>query len=180
MTEEQKEKYANFLGKVSEILGLNKPVDILRLYAVTDEYFQPIEKRIAELEKENEIFKKANKIIAQQRDDRDESIAELEETNEELTCQMRRNFYCYSCTNATDKCYRKEIGCPCGKYKSYKDENAELKSIAEFQQSSNMNTHFENKRLKEGLAVGSTFNKALNSMNKALEEERDKYRKYCI
>lgn len=52
----------------------------------------------------------------------------------------------------------------------------ELKSIAEFQQSSNMNTHFENKKLKEVLAVGLTWNKALNSMNKALEEERDKYR----
>lgn len=54
MTEEQKEKYANFLDKVSEILGLNKPVDILRLCAVTDEYLRPIEKRIAELEKANE------------------------------------------------------------------------------------------------------------------------------
>lgn len=55
-------------------------------------------------------------------------------------------------------------------------ENAELRKVAEFQQSSNMNRHFENKKLKEGLAVGSTFNKALNSMNKNLEEERDKYR----
>ena len=55
-------------------------------------------------------------------------------------------------------------------------ENAELRKIAEFQQSSNMSTHLENKKLKEGLAVGSTFNKALNSMNKTLEEERDKYR----
>lgn len=55
-------------------------------------------------------------------------------------------------------------------------ENAELRKIAEFQQSSNMNTHLENKKLKEGLAVGSTWNKYLNSMNKSLEEERDKYR----
>ena len=55
-------------------------------------------------------------------------------------------------------------------------ENAELRKVAEFQQSSNMDTHLENKKLKEGLAVGSTFNKALNSMNKYLEEERDKYR----
>jgi flagellar hook-basal body complex protein FliE len=55
-------------------------------------------------------------------------------------------------------------------------ENAELRKVAEFQQSSNMSRHFENKKLKEGLAVGSTFNKALNSMNKNLEEERDKYR----
>ncbi len=52
MTEEQKEKYANFLDKISEILGLNKPVDILRLCAVTDEYLRPIEKHIAELEAE--------------------------------------------------------------------------------------------------------------------------------
>jgi hypothetical protein len=56
------------------------------------------------------------------------------------------------------------------------EENAELRKVAEFQQSSNMNRYFENKKLKEGLAVGSTFNKALNSMNKNLEEERDKYR----
>ena len=44
-----------------------------------------------------------------------------------IETEMKRNFYCYSCTNATEKCYRKEIGCPCGKYKSYKDENVELK-----------------------------------------------------
>ena len=55
-------------------------------------------------------------------------------------------------------------------------ENAELRKVAEFQQSSNMSRYFENKKLKEGLAVGSIFNKALNSMNKSLEEDRDKYR----
>lgn len=48
--------------------------------------------------------------------------------NAELDCQMNRNKYCHSCVNATDRCFRKEIGCPCEKYKSYKDENAELKS----------------------------------------------------
>ena len=37
-------------------------------------------------------------------------------------------------------------------------ENAELRKVAEFQQSSNMNRYFENKKLKGGLAVGSTFN----------------------
>ena len=47
--------------------------------------------------------------------------------NAELDCQMNRNKYCHSCVNTTDKCFRKEIGCPCEKYKSYKDENAELK-----------------------------------------------------
>lgn len=63
MTEEQKEKYANFLDKVSEILGLNKPVDILRLCAVTDEYLRPIEKRITELEKENAELKERHAEI---------------------------------------------------------------------------------------------------------------------
>ena len=47
--------------------------------------------------------------------------------NAELDCQMNRNKYCYSCANVTDRCFRNEIGCPCAKYKSYKDENAELK-----------------------------------------------------
>lgn len=61
-------------------------------------------------------------------------------------------------------------------YADLRKQVEELKSIAEFQQSSNMTTHFENKKLKEGLAVGSTWNKALNSMNRTLEEERDKYR----
>jgi len=60
--------------------------------------------------------------------------------------------------------------------KELEKENAELRKITEFQQSSNMNRHFENKKLKEGLAVGSILNKGLNSLNKALEEERDKYR----
>lgn len=55
-------------------------------------------------------------------------------------------------------------------------ENAELRKVAEFQQSSNMDTHLENKKLKETLTVGTTWNKHLNSRNKLLEEENDKYR----
>lgn len=55
-------------------------------------------------------------------------------------------------------------------------ENAELRKVAEFQQSSNINTHLENKKLKETLTVGTTWNKHLNSRNKALEEETNKYR----
>ena len=54
-------------------------------------------------------------------------------------------------------------------------ENAELKSIAEFQQSSNMSRYFENKKLNEVLTVGSVFNKALNSRNKFLKEEVERY-----
>lgn len=62
------------------------------------------------------------------------------------------------------------------KCRDLEKENAELRKVAEFQQSSNMSRHFENKKLKEGLAVGSMWNKHLNSQNKALEEERDRYR----
>ena len=51
--------------------------------------------------------------------------------NAELDCQMNRNKFCYSCANATDRCFMNEIGCPCEKYKSYKDENAELKEQIE-------------------------------------------------
>ena len=58
---------------------------------------------------------------------KEKRIAELEKENAELDCQMNRNKYCYSCANVTDRCFRNEIGCPCAKYKSYKDENAELK-----------------------------------------------------
>ena len=94
MTEEQKEKYANFLDKVSEILGLSKPVDILRLCAVTDEYLRPIEKHITELEK----------------------------------------------------------------------ENAELKSIADFQTSSNMDRYFQLKRSKEQLTQAKEFLKKIEKI----------------
>ena len=51
-------KYSAFITEISEILGLGKPVDILKLCATTDLFFQPLEKRIAELEKENAELKK--------------------------------------------------------------------------------------------------------------------------
>lgn len=57
MVEEQKEKYSTFITEVSEILGLGKPVDIIKLCATTDLFFRPLEKRIAELEKENAELK---------------------------------------------------------------------------------------------------------------------------
>lgn len=73
--------------------------------------------------------------------------------NAELDCQMNRNKYCHSCVNATDRCFRKEIGCPCEKYKSYKDENAELKD-----------------KLEVLIAVGNTCTKGLNEqLTKAKE-----------
>ena len=54
-------------------------------------------------------------------------IEKLEKENAELDCQRNRNKYCYSCANATERCFKNEIGCPCQKYKSYTEENTELK-----------------------------------------------------
>ena len=58
-------------------------------------------------------------------------LSRLEKENAELDCQMNRNKYCYSCTNATDRCFRNEISCPCEKYKSYKDLNKQLTKAKE-------------------------------------------------
>ena len=58
-------------------------------------------------------------------------IEALKKENAELDCQMNRNKFCYSCTNATDRCFRNEIGCPCEKYKSYKDLNKQLAKAKE-------------------------------------------------
>lgn len=54
---EMNDKYVDFLNEISKILGLGRPVDIFKLCATTDLFFQPLEKRIAELEKENAELK---------------------------------------------------------------------------------------------------------------------------
>lgn len=104
MTEEQKEKYANFLSKVSEILGLNRPVDILRLCAVTDEYFRPIEKRIAELEEKTSVLL---------------SCENCPENKDGLICQKEYE----------NKCLAQKI-----QYiKELKEENANLKALRKYE-----------------------------------------------
>ncbi len=57
MKEEEKEKYSAFITEVSEILGIGKPGDIIKLCIITDNFFKPYQKRIAELERENELIK---------------------------------------------------------------------------------------------------------------------------
>ena len=69
--------------------------------------------------------------------------------NAELDCQMKRNKYCYSCVNATERCFRNEIGCPCEKYKSYKDENAELKEQIEKMKCCENCRHYSHARQKQ-------------------------------
>lgn len=66
-----------------------------------------------------ELKKEKRKLLGVIRD-KDKVIQELEKENAELTCQMKRNTFCYSCKNATERCYKNEIGCPCEKYESYK------------------------------------------------------------
>ena len=80
--------------------------------------------------------------------------------NAELDCQMNRNKYCHSCVNATDRCFRNEIGCPCEKYKSYKDENAELKD-----------------KLEILISVGNTCTKGLS---KQLTKAKEIIKNYMI
>ena len=48
------------------------------------------DERMEKLEKENELFKKANEIIAKQRDDRDADIATLEGRIEELEQKLEK------------------------------------------------------------------------------------------
>ena len=136
MTKEELEKeaeelyedwYAHKLGAIS-IIG------------VICKMAEPREKRITELEEKISVLLSCkncsenkggyicekeyeNKCLTQKM----QYIKELQEENAELDCQRNRNKFCYSCANATERCFRNEIGCPCEKYKSYKDENAELK-----------------------------------------------------
>lgn len=41
--DEMKNEYSAFILKISEILGLGKPVDILKLCTTTDLFFKPLE-----------------------------------------------------------------------------------------------------------------------------------------
>ena len=82
---------------------------------------EPREKRIADLESTNKkISDECHKLVG--------SLEKKQNENAELDCQKNRNKFCYSCANATERCFRNEIGCPCEKYKSWKEENAELKN----------------------------------------------------
>lgn len=78
LKQEAEEWLCNNLHSASEEDFIKAMVDIA----------MPREERIKELEKENDIFKKANAIIAQQRDDRDADISILENRIEELESQL--------------------------------------------------------------------------------------------
>ncbi len=90
--DEMKDKYSTFITKISEILGLGKPVDILKLCATTDLFFRPLEKRIEELEKHNEELLALINAERERQEKCDDvhlrKIAELEKENAELKLKL--------------------------------------------------------------------------------------------
>lgn len=75
--DEMENKSRAFITEISEILGLGKPIDILKLCATTELFFRPLEERIIELEKENAELKQA-KTIAQLNLDNSKLVIENE------------------------------------------------------------------------------------------------------
>lgn len=75
--DEMENKSRAFITEISEILGLEKPIDILKLCATTELFFRPLEERIIELEKENAELKQA-KTIAQLNLDNSKLVIENE------------------------------------------------------------------------------------------------------
>ena len=55
MTDE--EKYEKFINIVCEMLGFNKPIDILKLCQITSDFIRPFEMKIKDLEQVNEQLK---------------------------------------------------------------------------------------------------------------------------
>ena len=80
--DEMENKSRAFITEISEILGLGKPIDILKLCATTDLFFKPLEERITELEKEIAELKQA-KTIAQLNLDNSKLIIENERLHKE-------------------------------------------------------------------------------------------------
>ncbi len=109
MKEEEKEKYSAFITEVSEILGIGKPGDIIKLCIITDNFFKPYQKRVVDLERENELIKSF------------------------LYCTERS---CNNCGKVNcENFQRQRVDC-CGSWVSFKDyisnletESAELKKL---------------------------------------------------
>ena len=88
--EEMKNKYSSFITEISEILGLRKPIDILKLCATTDLFFQPLEKQIAELEQQIEKMK-CCEICEKSKDWRNRSLCvECEKSKSHINFELRR------------------------------------------------------------------------------------------
>ena len=108
-------------------------------------------------------------------------ISVLEKENAELDCQKNRNKFCYSCAYATERCFRNEIGCPCGKYKSYKEENAELKEKVKCaEHNCKVKQEFNDNQFNAIMKLKDEFTKSLayaKSIVKDLLDNSDEYAK---
>ena len=99
--EELRKEFEKYLKDSSDYYDPREPLTERKLLQMWLDCAEPREKRIAELEKENEMFKKAIEIIAQQRDERDADISILENRIEELEAQIEGMKRCEICNEYT-------------------------------------------------------------------------------
>ena len=88
---EMENKSRAFIAEISEILGLGKPIDILKLCATTELFFKPLEERITELEKENaELKEQLGDKVMQKRKDKADLVWKLKTANEQKAVQLTK------------------------------------------------------------------------------------------
>lgn len=89
--DEMENKSRAFITEISEILGLGKPIDILKLCATTDLFFKPLEERIIELEKENaELKEQLGDKVMQKWKDKADFVWKLKTANEQKAVQLTK------------------------------------------------------------------------------------------
>ena len=89
--DEMENKSRAFITEISEILGLGKPIDILKLCATTDLFFKPLEEQITELEKENaELKEQLGDKVMQKRKDKADLVWKLKTANEQKAVQLTK------------------------------------------------------------------------------------------
>ena len=89
--DEMENKSRAFITEISEILGLGKPIDILKLCATTNLFFKPLEERITELEKENaELKEQLGDKVMQKRKDKADLVWKLKTANEQKVVQLTK------------------------------------------------------------------------------------------
>ena len=89
--DEMENKSRAFVTEISEILGLGKPIDILKLCATTELFFKPLEERIIELEKENaELKEQLGDKVMQKRKDKVDLVWKLKTANEQKAVQLTK------------------------------------------------------------------------------------------
>ena len=89
--DEMENKSRVFITEISEILGLGKPIDILKLCATTELFFKPLEERIIELEKENaKLTEQLGDKAMQKRKNKADLVWKLKTANEQKAVQLTK------------------------------------------------------------------------------------------